>query len=130
MRNKGGDKMTDLGEVSKAIEVLQDQIDREENPEKQQRLRAKIDELVDEMGKTDEELDKSTVDKSIFELWTYLYDQSSKQLRDLDKASYNNELRKVLVECEDLKKRLEQKDEFINSLWKTIVDSKYSIKKV
>jgi hypothetical protein len=40
---------SDLGEIAEAIEVLQEQIDREENPEKQKQLKDKIDNFVSEL---------------------------------------------------------------------------------
>jgi hypothetical protein len=48
----------EMGEISKAIEVLQEQMDREESPEKQTKLKEKIDELVNEMTEDDKQVAK------------------------------------------------------------------------
>ena len=45
----------EMGEVSKAIEVLQNQMDRESEPEKQNQLKAKIDKLVEDIAGEDKE---------------------------------------------------------------------------
>ena len=46
---------SDLGEISKAIEVLQEQVDREEDPERQQVLKDKIDNFINELTGDKEE---------------------------------------------------------------------------